>query len=179
MEDEMVERKAECCERLHVDALRRLGLPLPEFYSDVVSLDLLDAKLKVPSIYQAIQQGKHAPFETFKTTQSAIDSRNLQEFLKKHSGHRVPKDELAGFESEYLSDESTFGNLPVLTIDLIAEELVKDGYQRDYPCLTLYEDDLFTDRVLEYNSQWPLSDFALLNLLEHIVFKLKQLDYLF
>ncbi len=51
MEDEMIERKAECCERLHVDALRRLGLPLPEFYSDVVSLDLLDAKLKIPSIY--------------------------------------------------------------------------------------------------------------------------------
>ena len=32
--DEMAERKAECCERLFYDALRRLGIPLPEYESN-------------------------------------------------------------------------------------------------------------------------------------------------
>lgn len=50
----MVERKADCCQRLHIDALRRLGLPLPEFDQEPVALDLLDAKFDLPSIYQAI-----------------------------------------------------------------------------------------------------------------------------
>ena len=54
IEDEMVERKADCCQRLHIDALRRLGLPLPEFDQEPVALDLLDAKFDLPSIYQAI-----------------------------------------------------------------------------------------------------------------------------
>ncbi len=38
----MRERKTQCCERLHYDALRRLGLPLPEFSHDPTSAELLD-----------------------------------------------------------------------------------------------------------------------------------------
>jgi ATP-dependent exoDNAse (exonuclease V) beta subunit len=48
--DEMRERKAECCERLHYDALRRLGLPLPEFSPVLQTSDLQH----IPSTYQAI-----------------------------------------------------------------------------------------------------------------------------
>ena len=66
--EEMSQRKAECCERLHIDALRRLGLPLPEYEGFVAEeggsgggamnekalVELLDAIFETPSIYQAI-----------------------------------------------------------------------------------------------------------------------------
>ena len=56
IEEEMVGRKDDCCFRLHVDSLRRLGLPLPEFEEpDATPLELLDEKFQIPSIYQAIQ----------------------------------------------------------------------------------------------------------------------------
>jgi len=42
IDDEMRERKADCCERLHYDALRRLGLPLPEFSHGPTTAELLD-----------------------------------------------------------------------------------------------------------------------------------------
>ena len=74
----------------------------------------------------------------------------MQDFLKKYSDKRIAKDENAGFDFGYLSDESIFDGLPVLIIDLIAEGFVEDGYLKDYPCLTLYEDDSFTNRVLKY-----------------------------
>ena len=71
----MSQRKAECCERLHYDALRRLGLPLPEYGgvnqdseeagNEKAMAEALDAIFETPSIYQAIQQGnaEHAPLE--------------------------------------------------------------------------------------------------------------------
>ena len=55
IEEEMVGRKTDCCQRLHIDGMRRNGLPLPEFEQSYTALELLDAKFEVPSIYQAIQ----------------------------------------------------------------------------------------------------------------------------
>ena len=68
IDEEMSQRKAECCERLHIDALRRLGLPLPEYegfateegggggdaMNEKALVELLDAIFETPSIYQAI-----------------------------------------------------------------------------------------------------------------------------
>ena len=51
VEEEMVGRKTDCCLRLHVDGLRRNGLPLPEFEPQPTTLELLDIKFEVPSIY--------------------------------------------------------------------------------------------------------------------------------
>ena len=42
--------------------------------------------------------------------------------------------------------------------------------------LTLYEDDLVLDRVQAYAQIYPISDTTKLNLLEHIAFKIKQLE---
>ena len=49
--EEMSQRKTECCERLHHDALRRLGLPLPEYGIEELTNEMLNAKLDCPTIY--------------------------------------------------------------------------------------------------------------------------------
>ena len=46
IDEEMTQRKAECCDRLHYDALRRLGLPLPEFNPEPTTAELLDQKFE-------------------------------------------------------------------------------------------------------------------------------------
>lgn len=90
IDEELAERKTECCERLYYDALRRLGLPLPEFDREPTALELLDQKFDIPSIYQAIQQGFHASLETFRTSETKIIDDQLKALLDKYTDLRVP-----------------------------------------------------------------------------------------
>ena len=49
--EEMGQRKTDCCERLHHDALRRLGLPLPEYGIEEITKEMLSARFDCPTIY--------------------------------------------------------------------------------------------------------------------------------
>ena len=115
----MNERKDECCLRLHYDALRRLGMPLPEYTADQpTTAELLDAKFEIPSIYQAIQQGNHAPLESFLTTHEGLRKNRLNELLVKFGELRVPQDEHRDLDEEYLEEDELLGDLPVLMIEI-------------------------------------------------------------
>ena len=129
----MNQRKVECCDRLHYDALRRLGLPLPEYANqenEPTTADLLDAKFETPSIYQAIQQGLHAPLAAFQSTETQLRKNQLDLILAKYRNWKVPQDKLRDV-FENLSDDPTeedfedLGDLPVLMVNLAQDQLLK------------------------------------------------------
>ena len=95
-----------------------------------------------------------------------------------HEHLRVPKDDLAlEIDEEFLdSDVESMGNLPYLIIDLTTVNIDKNDSRLDYPKLTLYEDDLVLDRVRQYIKVCPLPAQTEINLIEHIVYKLEQLQ---
>ena len=101
----------------------------------------------------------------------------------KYSGLRVPSDPLKDLEQEISDDETEettqlIGNMPVLVIDLVNKGLMAPEEKRiaGLGSLTLYEEDLVLDRVEAYAQLYPISDRTKLNLLEHIAFKIKQLE---
>ena len=100
----------------------------------------------------------------------------------KYSDLKVPKDDLTGTEQEYLDDDiELFGNLPVLSVDLVdlrAETPSIFTERLDYQSLMLYEDDLVVEKVQRYAKTWPLPDLTKVNLVEHIAFKIDQLHTL-
>ena len=86
----MGERKTECCKRLHLDALRRLGLPLPEYSNEPTTAELLDAKFACPSIYQLIHLGAHAPYGAYMSTKKQLQTNHLNALCEKYEDLRVP-----------------------------------------------------------------------------------------
>lgn len=147
VDEELALRKTECCDRLYYDALRRLGLPLPEFDREPTALELLDQKFDIPSIYQAIQLGEHATLETFRTSESKLIEDQFRTLLDRHRDLRVPKDNLFELDDEYLGDDCGLGPLPVLSIDLVEEGLAGDEETAQYPTILLYECDYVVERL--------------------------------
>ena len=125
--EEMGERKTECCKRLHYDALRRLGLPLPEWDHEPTTAELLDAKFECPSIYQSIQQGAHAPLGAFASTEEQFRKNNLNQMLSKYKDFRVPQDKLRYVDEVFFEEDDLLGDLPVLMIDLLKDKVIKEN----------------------------------------------------
>ena len=67
--------------------------------------------------------------------------------------------------------------MPVLIIDMREEKLAQ-RHDIDLPNILLYENDRVVDRVQAYCHLWPIPEPTIINLLEHIAFKIELLSLL-